>query len=103
MLHARFYSVRLIIIITIIILSFVYPLQYFITLKQIIQIKLNRVKNPNWPKANHFAIYKRGQGFELRITMNKSSKRSDRDLNTGPPNCESSHNILIDHNVTFLC
>ena len=28
MLHARFYSVRLIIIITIIILSFVYPLQY---------------------------------------------------------------------------
>ena len=103
MLHAHFYSVRLIIIITIIILSFVYPLQYFITLKQIIQIKLNRVKNPNWPKANHFAIYKRGQGFELRTTMNKSSKRSDRDLNMGPPNCESSHNILIDHIVTFLC
>ena len=57
MLHARFYSVRLIIIITIIILSFVYPWQYFITLKQIIQIKLNRVKNPNWPEANHFAIF----------------------------------------------
>ena len=25
-------------------------------LKQIIQIKLNRVKNPNWPKANQRAI-----------------------------------------------
>ena len=22
-------------------------------LKQIIQIKLNRVRNPNWPEANH--------------------------------------------------
>ena len=31
--------------------------------KQIIQIKLNRVKNPNWPKANQLAIYKHGQGF----------------------------------------
>ena len=26
-------------------------------LKQIIQIKLNRVKNPNWPEANHAAGY----------------------------------------------
>ena len=41
-------------------MSIVYPWQYLITLKQIIQIKLNRVKNPNWPEANHFAIYKHG-------------------------------------------
>ena len=34
-------------------------------LKQIIQIELNRVKNPNWPEANQLAIYKHGQGFEL--------------------------------------
>ena len=34
-------------------------------LKQIIQIEDNIVKNPNWPEANQFAIYKRGQGFEL--------------------------------------
>ena len=27
-------------------------------LKQIIQIKPNRVKNPNWPEANQLAIYK---------------------------------------------
>ena len=40
-------------------------------MKQIIQIELNRVKNPNWPEANlQLAIYKRGQGFELRITVN---------------------------------
>ena len=25
-------------------------------LKQIIQMKLNRVKNPDWPEANHLAI-----------------------------------------------
>ena len=42
-------------------------------LKQIIQIELNRVKNPNWPEANHMAIYKNDRGFELGTTMNKSS------------------------------
>ena len=89
MLHARFYSMQLIIIITIIILSFVYLWQYFITLKQIIQIKVNGVKNPNWPEANHFAIYKCGRGFELGTTVNKSSKRSEQDLNSGTPTCKS--------------
>ena len=34
-------------------------------LKQIIQIELNRVKNPNWPEASQLAIYKHGRGFEL--------------------------------------
>ena len=42
-------------------------------LKQIIQIELNRVKNPNWPEANQLAIYKHGQGFELGTTVNKYS------------------------------
>ena len=37
------------------------------------QIKLNRVKNPNWPEANQLAIYKRNRGFELGTTVNKSS------------------------------
>ena len=41
-------------------------------LKQIIYIKHNGVKNPNWPEANQLAIYKRGQGFELGTTVNKS-------------------------------
>ena len=36
-------------------------------------IKLNRVKNPNWPEANQLAIYKRGRGFELETTVKKSS------------------------------
>ena len=40
-------------------------------LKQIILIKHNRVKNPNWPEAN--PIYKRGRGFELGTTENKTS------------------------------
>ena len=30
------------------------------TLKQIFQIELNIVKNPNWSEANQLAIYKRG-------------------------------------------
>ena len=42
-------------------------------LKQIIQKKLNRVKNPNWPEANQLAIDKRGRRFELWTTVNKSS------------------------------
>ena len=41
-------------------------------LKQIIQIKLNRVKNPNCPEANQLAFYKHGRGFKLANTMNKS-------------------------------
>ena len=45
-----------------------------IMMKQIIlQIKLHGVKNPRWPEANQLAIYKHGQGFELRTSMNKSS------------------------------
>ena len=38
-------------------------------LKQIVQIKLNRVKNPN---RNQLAIYKHGSGSELGTTVNKS-------------------------------
>ena len=41
--------------------------------KQIIQIELNRVENPNWSEANQVAIYKHGRGFELGTTVNKSS------------------------------
>ena len=44
-----------------------------ICLKEIIQIISNRVKNPNWPKANQLAIYKRDREFELETTVNKSS------------------------------
>ena len=62
-------------------------------LKQIIQIELNRVKNLYWPEANQLTIYKRGRGFDLGTTMNKSSKWSGRDLNSGPPNCKSGAQI----------
>ena len=63
-------------------MPFVYPRHYFKglmlvgpckCLKQIIQIKLNRVKDPIWPEANQLAIYKLGRGFELGTTVNKSS------------------------------
>ena len=53
-------------------------------------IKLNRVKNPKWPEANQLVIYKRGRGFELVTTVNKSSQRSGWDLNSSPPNTKSS-------------
>ena len=56
-------------------MSFVYPWQYIIMLvgqskwlKQIIQIKPNRVKNPNWPEANQLAIYKRDLNLGLLWT-----------------------------------
>ena len=38
-------------------------------LRQIIQIKHNVVKNPNWPEADQVAIYKCGRGFELGRTV----------------------------------
>ena len=53
-------------------------------LKQIIQKKLNRVKNRNWLGANQLAI------LQAWTTVNKSSYRSGRDLNSGPPNCKSN-------------
>ena len=42
-------------------------------LKKINQMKLNRVKNTNWPEANQLAIYKCGRGFEIGTIKNKSS------------------------------
>ena len=41
--------------------------------KQMIQIELNIVKNPNWPEANQLAIYKGdvAAGFELGATLNQ--------------------------------
>ena len=38
------------------------------SLKQAIQIELNRVKNPNWQEENQLAIYKHGREFELETT-----------------------------------
>ena len=39
-------------------------------LKQIIHIEHNIVKNPSWPEANRFPIYKRGLGrFEFWATV----------------------------------
>ena len=65
-------SITIMIIIMIIIISFVYPRQYWFIaligpskcLKQIFQMKVNRVKNPNWPETNQLAIYDRGRGFD---------------------------------------
>ena len=45
-------------------------------LKQIIQIELNRINNPNWQEANQLAIYKHGRGFELGTTVNKLRENS---------------------------
>ena len=45
---------------------------------------------PTGRRRTSWLIYKHGRGFELGTTENKSSQRSGRDLNTGPPNCKSS-------------
>ena len=51
---------------------------------EIIKIDLKRVKNPYWPEANQLAtVYKHGRGFELGTTVNKSSYRTERGLNSG--------------------
>ena len=49
-------------------------------------MKHNIVKNPDWWEANQLVIL---QAWP-RITMNKSSQQSERDLNLGPPNHKSS-------------
>ena len=38
-------------------------------LKKILYMKLNRVKNPNWPEAKQLAFYKCGRGFDLEATI----------------------------------
>ena len=59
-------------------------------LKQIILIKYNRVKNPNWLEANQLAFYKRSWGVELGTTMNKSSWQSWVELNSRHSNYKCS-------------
>ena len=49
------------------------PMGLFRDNEPIIQTKYNMAKNPNWQEANRLAIYKRGWGFELGTTENKSS------------------------------
>ena len=44
---------------------------------------------PQLAGGSQLAIYKRGRGFELGTTENKSSKWPERDSNPGPPDCES--------------
>ena len=53
------------------------------SLKQLIQIELKRVKNPNWQEVNQLAIYKHGRGFERGIAVKKSSKWPERGLELG--------------------
>ena len=48
-------------------------------LKQIVDIKLNRVESPNWPKANQVVIYKRGRGYDFGTTENKFSTARGKD------------------------
>ena len=55
-----------------------------------IQIQHNRILKPQLAEGNQLAIYKRGQGFELGTTNNKSSKWPEQDSNPGLPYCESN-------------
>ena len=41
-------------------------------------------------ETNQLAVNKRCREFELVTTLNKSSLLSERDLNSGAPNCKSS-------------
>ena len=47
------------------------------------QIQHNRIKTPTgWAGGNQLAIYKRGRGFKLGTTENKSSKWPERGIRT---------------------
>ena len=46
-------------------------------------------------EATSWLFYKRGRGFQLGTTENKSSKSPERDLNPGPLSHASSFLILI--------
>ena len=59
-------------------------------LKKILNKKLNRVKNPNWPEAKQLAIYKCGRGFELEATIPNPTGGQSVGLELGPLNCKSS-------------
>ena len=51
----------------------------------------NMVKVPNRKEENkQWLLYKGGREFEFGTAENKSSWRSERDLNSGPPNYKSS-------------
>ena len=60
-------------------------------LKQIIQIKHNIVKNPNWPEANQLAIYKRGRGFELGATEKQMQEVVRAGLEPGTAGLQVRH------------
>ena len=49
----------------------------------------NDYQKSQQPGGNQLAISKRGRGFELGTTENKSSKWPERDSNPGPRDCES--------------
>jgi len=84
-------------------------------LRQIIQIKHNIVKNPNWPEANELAIYKRGRGFELGATEKQIQSTLQSTMHgavkcqvinvTGklnlPGSCQQVQNLLNLHTVAF--
>ena len=64
-------------------------------LKEIIQTEHNIVKNPNWPKANQLAIYKRVAGAtEKQIVIVVRAG-----LEPEPSDCESD--TLPDHSATL--
>ena len=67
-------------------------------LKQIIHIKHNIVKNPNWPEANQLDIYKRGRGFELGATEKQIQVVARAGLEPGTYGLRVQH---ADHSATL--
>ena len=68
------------------------------TLKQMIQIKHNIVKNPNWPEANQLAIYKLGRRFELGATLKQIQVVARAGLEPGTAGLRVRH---ADHSATL--
>ena len=67
-------------------------------LKQIFEMEHNIVKSPNWPEANHLAIYKRGRGFELRATEKQIQVVVSAELEPGTAGLRVRH---ANHSTTL--
>ena len=77
-------------------------------LKQIIQIKHNIVKNPNWPEADQLAIYKCGQGFELGRSVKQIQLVARAGLEPGTAGlrvrrADHSATLPLQHPQSFHC
>ena len=88
-------------------MTFIYPRYVYSTsasgaehvnkLKQILQIKHNKVKSPNWQEADQLAISKRGRGVDLGSTTKQLQLvlRAGLELGTSGFQVQRNHSTTL--------